>query len=123
MEEQKQVQFQYIFPEEYNPIYCNGAYGGVASQGEIIINFYLERMPIPQQLIHNINPDGSLSEIVQTEPKDLGQKIIRYVSSGVVLNEASARSIYDWLGKQLNELERRKLVQFSSVAVEGDPNG
>lgn len=123
MEEKRQVQFQYIFPEEYNPVYCNGAYGGVASQGEIIINFYLERMPIPQQLIHDINPDGTLSDVVQTEPEDLGQKIIRYVSSGVVLNEDSARSIYNWLGKQLNELERRKSGQFSTVIAEDNPNG
>ena len=51
---------------------------------------------------------GSLSGVVETDPDDLGTKVIRYVTSGIILNEASAKSIYEWLGRQICELESRK---------------
>lgn len=108
MGDNHQIKFKYVFSEDYNPVYCNGAYGGVATQGEIIANFYLERMPLPKSLTHEINPDGSLSGVVETDPDDLGTKVIRYVTSGIILNEASAKSIYEWLGRQICELESRK---------------
>lgn len=108
MAEKRTINFHYVFPEDYNPVYCTGAYGGISPQGDIIANFYLERMPIPKSLTHELNDDGSLGEIVQTSPDDLSQKVIRYVSAGVVLNESNARSICDWLRRQLDELEARR---------------
>ena len=87
-------------------------------------------MPLPKSLTHEINPDGSLSGVVETDPDDLGTKVIRYVTSGIILVEtdpddlgtkviryvtsgiilveASAKSIYEWLGRQICELESRK---------------
>ena len=111
MENKKTIQFQYVFPDNYNPVYCNGAYGGIATKGEIIMNFYLERMPVPKALTYEINDDGSLGNMLETEPDDFGKKVIRYVSSGVVLSEMSAKAIYEWLGRQICELESQKIAQ------------
>lgn len=108
MSEEKTIKFHYIFKEDYNPVYCNGAYGGVTATGEIIANFYLERMPIPESMTFPINENGLLGEMKEVEPLDLNAKIIRFVSTGVVLSEEGARSIYEWLGKQIDELEKRK---------------
>ncbi len=35
--------FKYVFDDDYNPKYVNGAFGGVNPQGEINLNFYMER--------------------------------------------------------------------------------
>ena len=35
----KRVLFKYEFPETYNPVYANGAQGGLTPQGEIALNF------------------------------------------------------------------------------------
>lgn len=119
----RQIQFQYIVPDGYAPAYCNGAYGGVTPQGDIIANFYLERMPIPQKLIHDLNPDGSLSEVVEAIPDDSMARLVRYVFSGIILTESNARSIHDWLGEQILELERRRTFQCPADEIVGDPNG
>lgn len=37
------INFKYKFSDAYNPVYVNGAYGGVNPRGEIVINFYFER--------------------------------------------------------------------------------
>lgn len=121
--EKRQIQFQYIVPDGYTPAYCNGAYGGVTPQGDIIANFYLERMPIPEMLIHDLNADGSLSEVVEAVPDDSIARLVRYVFSGIILTESNARFIHQWLGEQILELERRKTFQYPTEQITGETNG
>lgn len=111
MSEERQIKFKYVFPENYNPIYCNGAFGGISTHGEIVANFFLERMPIPNSMTNLVNPDGSLGGVVSVDPETLEDTVIRHVSTGIVLNEDSARAIYTWLGNQIQELESRKAIQ------------
>lgn len=116
MSDERQIKFRYVFPENYNPVYCNGAYGGVSANGEIIANFFLERMPIPNSMTNSVNEDGSLSGVIATDPQDLGETVIRYVSAGIVLSETGARSIYEWLGNQIQELDNRRAIQNSNTS-------
>ena len=111
MSEERQIKFKYVFAEDYNPVYCNGAFGGISTHGEIVANFFLERMPIPNSMTNLVNPDGSLGGVVSVDPETLDETIIRHVSTGIVLNEESAKAIYAWLGNQIQELENRKSLQ------------
>lgn len=101
------ISFKYIFKYDYNPVYVNGAHGGVSPRGEIIANFYLERQPLPNEITHAINPDGSIgTDVVAVDPENLNSTIVRFVSSGVVLNYQNAKSLHVWLGDKIAELER-----------------
>lgn len=109
--EKDKIKFKYKFPDDYNPKYANGAYGGIGSQGEIVINFYLERQPIPRVELHQIQHEKSDEENsppVDIIPEDLSSTLIRYIQTGVVLNLRSARSIHSWLGKHIAILEKMK---------------
>jgi len=111
MNEERQIIFKYVFPENYNPVYCNGAFGGVSTHGEIVANFFLERMPIPNSLTNVLHSDGSLGGVVSMDPETLDTTVIRHVSTGIVLNEESAKSIHAWLGNQIQELENRRIIR------------
>jgi hypothetical protein len=101
------ITFKYIFKYDYNPVYVNGAHGGVSPRGEIVANFYLERQPLPNEITHAINSDGSISaDVVGVEPENLESTIIRYVSNGVVLNLQNAKALHSWLGDKVAELEQ-----------------
>jgi hypothetical protein len=100
-----EVTFKYIFNYAYNPVYVNGAHGGMTPRGELVMNFYLERPPLPQEITHEINPDGTIGDIVSEEPSDLKSSMVRYIDSGVVLNYETARNIHYWLGERLKEME------------------
>lgn len=113
-EAKNNIKFKYIFSENYNPVYCNGAFGGVSPQGEIVANFFLERLPIPNSITNTFDSEGNIVDILDTEPADLDNSIVRHVSTGIVLSETTAKSIYAWLGKQIEELESRKAVTDSS---------
>lgn len=99
------LKFKYVFTYDYNPVYVNGAHGGISPRGEIIANFYLERTPVPNELVHAINPDGTITELHSTDPEDLNNMMIRYVSNGIVLTYQNAKDLYGWLGDKIAELE------------------
>ena len=100
-----EIAFKYIFNYAYNPVYVNGAHGGISPRGELVMNFYLERPPLPEEIRHAINPNGTIGEVTAEEPHNLGSSMVRYIDNGVVLNYESARNIHYWIGERLKEME------------------
>lgn len=100
-----ELRFKYIFPKDYNPVYVNGAYGGVGPRGELLVNFYLERSPVPNEEVRTIGTDGSIGEQVSVEPENLQKTIVRYIEYGIVMNYENAKMIHEWLGKHLEQME------------------
>ena len=101
------VKCKYIFEANYNPKYVNGAYGGISSRGEIIINFYLERIPVPRSQTFTISDGLVANEVVEAaEPNDHAKSLVRLVESGVILDYANAKEIHRWLGEHLRKLEQ-----------------
>jgi len=101
----KEITFKYIFTYDYNPVYVNGAHGGVSPRGELIMNFYLERAPLPNSVSHEITQNGTIGAESAMEPEDLQSSLVRYVSNGVVLSPQTARDLHAWLGEKINELD------------------
>jgi len=111
--------FKYIFTYDYNPVYVNGAHGGVSPRGELVANFYLERQPLPNELTHTITSAGAIGDITDVEPKDLNSSLVRYVPCGIVMNYASARNMHQWLGDKIAEMER--MAQAASEMAQSTP--
>ncbi len=108
-----ELKFKYIFNYGYNPVYVNGAHGGISPRGELIMNFYLERMALPESITHEINQNGTIGDELETEPEDLKSSLVRFIDTGVVMNYQGARDLYQWLGemvKQMEALEQAKAV-------------
>lgn len=105
MSEKLKITFNYHFSKNYNPVYVNGAYGGVGPRGEIIVNFYLERQGIPESHTHQINKDGTLSKDVESVPEEPLSNVVRFIETGVVLNLESAKKVHSWLGEKISEAE------------------
>ena len=100
-----ELTFKYIFNYAYNPVYINGAHGGISPRGELVMNFYLERPPLPEEIKHAINPNGTIGDVTSEEPHDLSSSMVRYIDNGVILNYESARNIHYWIGERLKEME------------------
>ena len=108
--------FKYIFTYDYNPVYINGAHGGVTPRGELVVNFYQERQPLPNAITHELNPNGTIGGEVAVEPEDLGSSLVRFVSNGVVVNYQTARELHYWLGEKIKEMEA--LEQAKAAALQ-----
>lgn len=101
------IKCKYIFADDYNPVYINGAQGGINPLGEILINFYLERHPIPISQTYSVveNSIGPEKED-EVEPNDLKNSFVRFITNGVVMNYQTAKEIHKWLGKHIETLEQ-----------------
>lgn len=104
-QQKRELKFKYIFDNDYNPLYVNGAHGGVTPRGELIVNFYLERQPLPNSITHEITSNGTIGPEINADPTDLGSSLVRVVSSGVVLSHQTAKDIHYWLGEKIKEME------------------
>jgi len=99
-----EFRFKYIFTHDYNPVYINGAHGGVTPRGELVVNFYQERQPLPNAITHELNSNGTIGKEVSVEPGDLNKSLVRFIENGVVLNHQTARELHFWLGEKIKEL-------------------
>jgi hypothetical protein len=113
-----QFKFKYIFTYDYNPVYINGAHGGVTPRGELIVNFYQERQPLPNAVTHELNANGTIGNEVAVEPEDLNKSLVRFVSNGVVLNYQTARDLHYWLGEKIKEMETMEQAKAALQAAQ-----
>ncbi|WP_129126329.1 hypothetical protein [Geomonas oryzae] len=116
MSKQNEMTFKYIFTYDYNPVYVNGAHGGISPRGELVINFYLERQPLPNAISHEITQAGQIGPETEVEPSDLGRSLVRQVINGVVVNHQTARELHFWLGEKLKEFEAMEQARTAMAA-------
>lgn len=109
-QEVKKVKFKYLFDKSYNPVYCTGGFGGITPKNEIVLNFFMERQPIPYSETREINPDGTLGSLIDIEPNnDLESvQVIRNVETGIIIDLDTAKDIYTWLGNNIKIIEEQK---------------
>ena len=119
MSNNPEFKFKYIFTYDYNPVYVNGAHGGVTPRGELVVNFYQERQPLPNAITHELNPNGTIGKEVAVEPGDLNKSLVRFVSNGVVLTHQTARELHYWLGDKIKEMEAMELARAMQQPAEG----
>jgi hypothetical protein len=100
-----EITFKYVFNYGYNPTYVNGAQGGFSPRGEMVINFYLERQPLPESITHEITPQGAIGRETSVEPEDLANSMVRFIDTGVVMSYENAKVFHAWLGDKLREME------------------
>ena len=113
-----EITFKYVFNYSYNPTYVNGAQGGFSPRGEMVINFYLERQPLPEAISHEITPNGAIGKETAVEPADLAKSMVRYIDTGVVMSYENARIFHAWMGEKLLEVEQ---MHKANTAFESAP--
>lgn len=103
--EESQLKIKYIFRDDYNPVYANGAYGGVTPSGEIVANFYFERHPLPKAEIIKIDS-------TKFEPEDLNNSAVRIIETGLIMSPGTAKVLAEWL---LEQVETAKHLENISM--------
>ena len=102
----RSVKFLYRYAEDYNPCYANGAQGGITTQKEICLNFYLERMALPREETYAVEEGKVGTQGTSVPPHDPSQLVVmRYIATGVLLSPKAATELRDFLSRQLMILQ------------------
>lgn len=112
-QEINKLKIKYIFSDDYNPVYVNGAYGGLSPRGDIVINFYFERQALPNIQTYEMHEGIIGPEIIEErDPADHLGSMVRYVSNGIILDYQNAKEIHRWLGTHIKSMEDNKNIKL-----------
>jgi hypothetical protein len=103
--EPNRVRFDYIKSASFRVIHVDGVVGGLTPRLDVHMDFWSERFPIPQQVVHRVNADGNLGDEIKPERKTR-EAIVREVEAGVVMDLDTARAFRDWLNDRIAEIEQ-----------------
>ncbi|MBI1783927.1 hypothetical protein HYR69_02170 [Candidatus Sumerlaeota bacterium] len=99
------VKIDYIKGSQFRVIHADGAVGGLSPRLDIHMTFFSERWPIPQQVAHQVGPDGRIGEEIR-EDRIQRDGLVRELEADVVLNESTARALVNWIEERLQELQK-----------------
>lgn len=95
--------FKHYFDDDYDPEYINGAFGGVLPTGELVVHFYMDRLPVPNETKTIFSDEGDIEDIITTDPKEF--KFRRVIKNGIIMSKDTAKSISEWLSSMLDDME------------------
>jgi hypothetical protein len=104
--ESTQIKFHYIKSNLFRVVHCDGFIGGPTPQGQFQIAFFNERAPIPQIVVHKVNPvTHELGDEVADERRQR-DGIVREVEANLLMNLQTAKTLHKWLEGKIAETER-----------------
>lgn len=101
----KEVKIYFTKAKDYKIAPANGAWGGITPQGDIAVDFYIEKGNIPDSLNYTI--DEKTKEI--KEEKREGNKQIRELQYGLLIRPDIAYIIGKWLIKKAEQAGLQEL--------------
>ena len=93
------IRISYAKSTDYKSSLCNGAYGGISNKGIFEVNFYTDRINLPQD--QEIEFEGNTAK---QNPNDIvATGTLREIQFGLFMDLKTARIVADWLNKTLDE--------------------
>lgn len=88
---------------DYKTSYCTGAFGGISTNGIFEVNFFTDRLLLPDSEV-NIGGENHAELPITTE----NYIVNREFQFGVFLDLKSAKTIAIWLSEQIEKYEKVK---------------
>jgi len=104
-ENQTDVFCVYLKAKDFRTFYVNGAYGGLSPKGEVTLNFYFEKFPLPKRTGIKLSPEGKVLAQQHELPLPEEYWTEREVQTSVVLNIEEARNFADWLTRIVGSVD------------------
>lgn len=93
-----EINIKFTKAHDYKIIPATGAWGGVSPHGEVIFDFYVEKLESPETVQIRIEPGRPVEELGRQ-----GEMQVREAQIGVILRPDIAHSIGRWLIEKAKE--------------------
>lgn len=91
--EKTTVEISFVRDQEYKVYPATGAWGGVSPNGEVYVDFFVEKRQTPDKLVLDFEGTKQVGERREPDP----QNLVRECLAGLVLDPSTARSIGEFL--------------------------
>lgn len=96
------ISFDYELSADYKIYAINGIFGGVTPKGEVMMNLFYERQPIPKKSTYNIKKDGTIGD--ETD-RIVGKSFVRSIPLGVSMTIDTAKALRQWLDDKIEQFD------------------
>ncbi|MGI4944418.1 MAG: hypothetical protein ACRYHQ_28315 [Janthinobacterium lividum] len=110
-QDSERVTVDYIKGTQFRTIHPDGAISALNAQGRIEIAFFCERRAIPNRVVHKLNEDGSLGDILEVQTRG---SVIRDIDTVVALQPDIALDLARFIMSQFQEQKKDKSKKISS---------
>ena len=100
----RQITFHNQISSNFREIHVDGAFGGITPRGQINVNFFAERFPIPKSTNYFIEESNLVGDKVK-DGEDSKIGVVRQYEFGVYFDLKTAKDIRSFLNDRINELE------------------
>jgi hypothetical protein len=104
-EKPKKVRYHLLKSNSFRTIYADGVFGGVTPRLNISATFFNERHPLPDQMVHAIKEDGTISDEIRDE-RITRDGIVRELEANVIMDVEFAKVLADWLKTKIEFIEK-----------------
>lgn len=98
------IRFDYIKGNFFRTARADGAWAGTNGYSDLVISFFSERTPIPQQTVHPLTDQHTLGDEILAERR-VRDTIIRELEICLSMNLDVAKSLMSLLKRQIDVLE------------------
>ena len=98
-----ELQFFFEFDKEYRVVAANGVWIGNTPRGDLHLDFFVERLAIPESVTNKITDDGRLGDEISRQPE---RKIVRRMQVGVLISVEQAQSLVNFLTTRISEMKK-----------------
>jgi len=95
----QEIKVHYKRDRNYRILPATGAYGGLTPQGEVSVDFFVERRLPPKHVVMLVSPDAPAQEM----EREGEERLVRETLVGLVLRPDIALSIGRFLIEKANE--------------------
>src|SRR5574341_2297739 len=100
-----EVHFFFEYDKDYRIVAANGVWIGITPRGDIHLDFFVERLGIPESTTNKITEDGRLGDEINRQPKD---KLTRRLQVGVLLSLEHVESMVNFLTTKIADMKKIK---------------
>lgn len=105
-ESDKSVILHYIKGSAFRTVHVDGALGVASPSGHVHCSVYSERPAIPRTVRHRIDSEGEILD--EGETIDGREGYVRELEVDLVMSEAVARALADWLLRAADRISERE---------------
>lgn len=101
----ERIKFQFVKSNLFRVIHVDAVWGAITPGSDgINMNLCSQRFPIPQQVVYELKPDGSLEKEISEEtiqPDDIEWE----VEISAIMSIETANTLIEWLQNMVNQLK------------------
>jgi len=99
----KEIRFFFEYDKDYRIIATNGVWGGTTPAGDIQLDFFVQKIGVPESILNRVTEDGRLGDEISRQPE---KRVVRRLQVGVLMSVEDAEHLASFLTDKISQMKK-----------------